>query len=116
MLPRAAKLLEDIRDAASYILEITEGKTEDDYAQNRMLRQTVERNFEIIGEAVRRLDHHDPATASRISQVARIIAFRNALIHGYDVIDHALVWQVVERSLPMLLNEVEALLAERQDV
>jgi uncharacterized protein with HEPN domain len=53
------------------------------------LRQAVERNFEIIGEAVGRLAKLDPDTSSRIGQYAQIIAFRNLLIHGYDLIDDA---------------------------
>ena len=75
-----------------------------------MLRQAVERNFEIIGEAIKRRAHHDPDTASRIGSHAQIIAFRNVLIHGYDLVDHALVWNVIELQLPALQRDVESLL------
>lgn len=47
----------------------------------------MERNFEIIGEAMRRLANEDPETAAEISDHRRIIAFRNILIHGYDLVD-----------------------------
>ncbi len=49
---RIPKTLEDIRDAASFILMVTEGKKLEDYSEDRLLRQAIERNFEIIGEAV----------------------------------------------------------------
>ena len=107
---RTLKTLEDIRDAASFILEVTAGKARFDYVRDRLLRQAVERNFEIIGEAMRRLRDHDPEVASAISESPRIISLRNTLIHGYDLVDDQLVWDVVEHKLPNLLNEVEALM------
>ena len=110
MQPKTPKLLEDIRDAAAFVAQVTRGISEDDYERNRMLRQSIERNFEIIGEAMRRLTQHDPATAHRIGGHAQIIAFRNRLIHGYDLIDHSLVWEVIQRDVPALLAEVVALL------
>lgn len=55
MQPKSAKYLEDIRDAAAFIQEVAHGRTLDDYRTDRLLRQGVERNFEIIGEALNRL-------------------------------------------------------------
>lgn len=116
---RTPKTLEDIRDAASFILEATEGKTLEGYSgdrlDDRLPRQAVERNFEIIGEARGRLVRDDPKTASRIGEYERIIAFRNVLIHGYDLVDDDLVWDAVRNKLPVLpvlLAEVEKLLEE----
>ena len=114
MHARSPKLLEDIRDAAAFIGEVTHNRTLAQYSADRLLRQGVERNFEIIGEAIKRLAHADPDSASRISQYAQIIAFRNILIHGYDLVDHALVWSIVQTQLPTLLRDVQALLAQRQ--
>jgi len=82
MESKSPKLLEDIRDAAAFVRHATANKTLDDYRGNRLLRQAVERNFEIIGEAVGRLAKLDPTTAARIGQHQRIISFRNLLIHG----------------------------------
>jgi uncharacterized protein with HEPN domain len=112
MQPKTPKLLEDIRDAAAFIADITHDITEADYQRNRMLRQSVERNFEIIGEAMRRITQSDPTIAQGISGYAQIIAFRNILIHGYDQLDDNLVWSVVQRDVPLLLAEVVALLAK----
>lgn len=110
MHPKAPKLLDDIRDAAAFIAEATAGRSEASYTDDRVLRQAVERSFEVIGEAVKRLAQIDPATASQISHHERMIAFRNVLIHGYDLIDDALVWSTVQHQLPVLLAEVAALL------
>jgi uncharacterized protein with HEPN domain len=71
----------------------------------------LERCFEIIGEALHRLDDRDHETAARITDFERIIGFRNVLIHGYSIVKHDLVWGIVEKRLPILLAEVEALLA-----
>jgi len=109
---KSPKLLEDIRDAAAFVRQAVENKNLDDYRRDRLLRQAVERNFEIIGEAVGRLAKVDPATAARIGQHAQIISFRNLLIHGYDLIDETQVWEVIRLNLPTLEAEVTAMLAE----
>lgn len=113
MQPKTPRLLEDIRDAADFILQSTRGKALPDYSPDRLLRQAVERNFEIIGEAMNRLAQSDSAVASRISQARRIIDFHNLLIHGYDLIDHRIVWSTIEEEVPVLLSEVTALLATK---
>lgn len=110
MQPKAPKLLEDVRDAAAFIAEATQGKSIDDYGRDRLLRQAIERNFEIIGEALNRLAQHDPVTAAGISKQRQIVGFRNVLIHGYDLIDHRVVWSTIEEEVPALLAEVAALL------
>ena len=111
MQPQSPKLLEDIRDAAAFIREVAKGKSLTDYGADRLLRQAIERNFEIIGEAIKRLAQHDAETAARIDDYRQIIAFRNVLIHGYDLVDHPLVWSTIESQIPTLLRDVETLLA-----
>lgn len=111
MQPKSAKLLEDIRDAAAFIRQSTAGKSLDDYRTDRILRQAVERSFEVLGEAALRLSRHDPEIATRIDDYPQIIAFRNVLIHGYDLIDVGSVWQVIQDDLPKLEQQVTKLLA-----
>ena len=106
------KLLEDVRQAIALILQFAAGRTIHDYSENALLRSGIERQFEIIGEAINRLTKLDAATASRISQRRRIIDFRNILIHGYELVDTNVAWDVVQNDLPTLLREVEALLSE----
>lgn len=87
-------------------------ETFDDYEQDRQFRRAVEREFEIIGESLGRLSLADSAVAARISELHRIIGFRNRIIHGYDAIDDAAAWGVAESHLPLLVTQVEALLEE----
>lgn len=77
-----------------------------------MMRAAVEREFEIIGEALAQLAKLDPGIASEISDVRSIISFRNILIHGYAVVDDRLVWDVVESKAHVLRREIDALLDE----
>jgi uncharacterized protein with HEPN domain len=107
------KILEDIRLAGAHILDFTTGATFDDYVDNKMLRSAVERQFEIIGEALNRMSKIDPDTLSKISRSQRIISFRNILIHGYDVVDNTVVWDVVQQDLPNLQKQVQDLLTEK---
>jgi uncharacterized protein with HEPN domain len=110
MNEKTPKLLDDIRDQARFILYITADKSLQEYSANRILRQAVERSFEIIGEAIRRLQTVDKVTANRIGYYPRIMSFRNLLIHGYDLVEHSRVWAIIEKQLPVLLHQVEDLL------
>ena len=112
MPPETAKLLEDIRDAGEFILARAAALTLEQFESNRVVRQAVERNFEIIGEAMVRLRDRDPSAAGRLGNPREIIAFRNVLVHGYDAIDYAVVWDVIRFKLPELVNSVQRLLAE----
>ena len=108
----AKKYLYDIQQAAARIAEFTSGKQFEDYRSNAMLRAAVERQFEIIGEALSQLARLDERLVERISERRRIIAFRNILIHGYADVDDRLVWDVIQGKLPVLRREVEALVTE----
>jgi len=106
------KLLEDVRRSAELIVRFVEDRDLSDYKADPLLRSAVERQFEIIGEALNRLAKSDPQTAGRVTHTPRVVAFRNVLIHGYDLVDHDVVWDVIEVHLPLLRGEVAALLAE----
>ena len=106
------KLLLDVREAGESILQHTNGHTLAEYSADRFFRRAVEREFEIIGEALNRLDRLDPPTAARITELRRIVDFRNRIIHGYDTVDDTVVWGVAEKHLPSLVQAVSALLVE----
>lgn len=108
--PRA--YLWDVREAAAAILEFMAGKTFEDYTNDRMLRSAVERQFEIIGEALNQLCKIEPQWADRIPDVPQIIAFRNVLIHGYASVNDLTVWRTIDESLPTLYEIVSGLLDE----
>lgn len=107
------KYLYDIQRAVNLLLEFTAGKTFDDYVREAMMRAAVEREFEIIGEALAQLAKLDAVLVARISNYRRIIAFRNILIHGYADVDDQLVWGIVEAKLPVLTKEIAELLEEK---
>jgi uncharacterized protein with HEPN domain len=115
MHPKSPKWLEDIANSCAFIATQMAARELDDYASDLLLRSAVERNFEIIGEALLRIERTDPATAQRISDSRRIIGLRNRLVHGYDVTDHSVVIQIVHRNLPVLQVEVQGLLREAEE-
>ena len=107
----ARTYLWDAIEAAKAIVAFTGGRSLGDYQANLMLRSAVERQFEIVGEALNQFAKADSALAAQIPDLPRIVAFRNMLIHGYAVLDDEIVWRVVHESLPGLLATLERLLA-----
>src|SRR5579859_7773810 len=103
------KSLEDMRRAADFLRSITADRTLDDYRNDEVLRSVVERKFEIIGEALNRLQKGDSALAAQIPDQRKIISFRNILIHGYDIVDDEVVWRIVKEDLPILKRQIEIL-------
>lgn len=73
------------------------------------LRSAVERQFEILGEALHRLSRQAPEVAARITGVSHMIAFRHILVHGYDVVDPEILWDIIPQDLPVLCEQAEAL-------
>lgn len=114
MHPDSAKLLWDAQQAVQRITRFTMGKSFAQYAADELLRSGVERQFEIVGEAMNQLSRLDPATALAIPDLARIVAFRNVLIHGYADVDDRVVWGVIESSL-RTLQEALSLLLEKAE-
>jgi len=100
MRPESATLLWDAREAADRIVRFVGARSLEDYLADDLVRAAVERQFEIVGEALGRLRAMDPDTAGRIPELPRIVAFRNVLIHGYATVDDRLVWDVVQTKLP----------------
>jgi len=105
-----AKLLGDIVGAADAIAGFLDGRDRAAYASNLMFRSAVERQLEILGEAIRRLDLL-AELAGQLSEHRRIIAFRNIMAHAYDGLDEDVVWQIVIEKLPVLRCEADELLA-----
>lgn len=87
------------------------GRTWGDYEDDPMLRSAVERQFEIVGEALNRLSQVDPPLAAEIRDLPRIVAFRNVLVHGYATIDDAIVWEVATTRLGSLVELLADLLS-----
>lgn len=106
--PRA--YLWDVRSASELIEQFVLGVDYDAYDASALVRSAVERQFEIIGEALSQLSKVDPALACEVPEHRAIIGFRNVLIHGYAGLDHRQIWRVVQEDLPTLRASVDALL------
>jgi uncharacterized protein with HEPN domain len=106
MTEKQLKLLYDIKLAIEEIesyFEI-ESRTFDNYKQNSLLKRAIERNLEIIGEAINRILKEDPYFA--LSDAKRIVGLRNQIIHGYDSISDENIWGIIINYLPNLKSEV----------
>jgi len=91
---------------------MTRSRSLETYLASRQLRWSVERGFEIIGEALSQLRKRDALLAERISEFRKIISFRNVLIHGYGAINHETTWDIIQQDLPVLLHDLETLMVE----
>jgi uncharacterized protein with HEPN domain len=98
--------------ALKAVLEFTKGHSLADYRSNLMMRAAVEREFIMMGEALRRLERTDPELAKRIANRAQIVAFRNVLVHDYDRISDEVVWDTVNADVGPLIRQIESLLNE----
>ena len=81
-----------------------------DYCNDARTKRAVERNIEIIGEAMYRILKND--TAIEISNARKIVDVRNRIIHGYDSVSDETIWGIVIRHIPVLKTEIEHLLGE----
>ena len=83
-------------------------KQYDEFCSNLLLRRGVERNIEIIGEAMSRALKSDSALS--ITNARKIVDTRNYVIHGYDSLTVDILWSIVVNHLPLLKTEVQELL------
>lgn len=101
------KLLVDIVESINSIDEHLEGKRIlEEYLSNK----TKRREIEIIGEAMSKLLKINPNISISYSRI--IVDLRNKVIHAYDNVDDILIWKIINKDIPQLLNEANALLNE----
>ncbi len=79
-----------------------------EFQKDLKTRKAVERNIEIIGEAMDRILKADPSFP--ISDSRKIVDTRNRIIHGYDSVSDDVIWLIVNKYLPILEKEVKSLL------
>ena len=104
------KILKSLYDIKLSIEEIdlflsNEEKSFFNYSKNQLLKRGVERNLEIIGEAMNRILKQDPNFS--IVNARRIIGLRNQIIHAYDTISDEIIWSIVINHIPLLKKEIE---------
>jgi uncharacterized protein with HEPN domain len=104
------KRLFDALTACHAIQLFVAERTFEEYTQNLMLRSAVERQFEIIGEALNQAEKENTETASLVPDARRIVGLRNRIIHGYDSVDDELLWQTVQTHIAPLAEHLAELL------
>jgi len=107
-----AKYLFDMLNSCDFLIAFTADKTLEQYKQDRAFRSAVERELQIIGEALMQLDCYHPDIAARVPDYRNIIGFRHVLVHGYDRLNPVTVWNAIETKLVSLKSVLETLLAE----
>jgi uncharacterized protein with HEPN domain len=107
MPPDAAKRIWDAVEACRRIEEFVAGRSRDEFAESMLLRSAVERQLEIIGEALNKASVAWPQLSFEVPEIPRIVGLRNRLIHGYDVVDDELVWDVVVTKISPLRRVLE---------
>ncbi len=110
MTEEEKKLLKDIEQAILNIDIHLEGRRIwEEFANNITKRRAVERELEIIGEATNNLLKIDPIL--NITSARKIVDLRNRVIHAYDAVDETILWKVVVKDVPVLLDEIQLLLS-----
>lgn len=102
----------DVLEAAQNVQAFMAGRDRTVYDDDLLLRSAVERQLQIMGEAMSRLRREDAAVAARVPDAAKIVGFRNVLVHGYDIVDREQVWTAITIEVPMLIVSTTGLLAE----
>ncbi len=103
------KYLFDIKTSIDSIFSyLGEERNFIEYQNNKLLRRAIEREIEIIGEAMNRILKIEPTI--QIENARQIVDTRNWVIHGYDKVDDVVIWGIVSKHLPKLKEEIEALL------
>jgi uncharacterized protein with HEPN domain len=112
MNEKVLKCLYDIKLAIDEVdtYFVNRNKTFPEYKRDIILRRAIERNLEIIGEAMNRILNED--TDLRIENARRIVGLRNQIIHGYDSISDEIIWGIVINHLPNLKAEIMNLIKE----
>jgi len=112
MRPEVAKRLVDAHAACVAVISFTAGLTFDAFSASLLLRSAVERQFEIIGEALGRAARDDASIEKTVPELPRVVGLRNRLIHGYDNVDDQILWDLVQNKIPSLAAKLAALLRE----
>ena len=101
----------DAIEACKAIQEFSSGLSLEDYLASLRDRSAIERQFEILGEAFKRIEEVDPSFRDRFAELGDAIGMRNRLAHGYDRVDDTTVWDTAKEFVPLLQAKLSAWLA-----
>lgn len=110
MNEKVLKCLYDIKLAIQEIDSFFDGRQKrfDEYSKDILLKRAIERDLEIIGEAINRILKEEPSFP--IQNARRIVGLRNQIIHGYDNVSDENIWGILINHLPKLKEEVNQLI------
>lgn len=94
-------------------VDLLAGRQRADLDNDRVLALALVRLMEIVGEAAARLSK-EVTEAHPDVPWPEIVGLRNRLIHGYDSVDHDILWHVLADDLPALLPRVEAIISQQE--
>lgn len=109
---RALKYLWDVQQEADYLARLSSDVSFDEMMSSEHLIRSVPQSLTRIGEALNHLAERDKATAERVTDYRGYVNLRNILVHQYTRIDWDKVWQTVTEEIPLLVREVDELIAE----
>ncbi|MBK9983448.1 MAG: DUF86 domain-containing protein [Saprospiraceae bacterium] len=95
-----------ISEIDSFLAELKSNSFEE-YQSNLLLKRAIEREFEIIGEAIHRIIKQDPSFSTTIPEAKSIIGLRNQIIHAYDNISDENIWSILVNHLPILKQQID---------
>ncbi len=110
MLPKSEKLCLDILTAIEEIQDFLAEASLTTFTESRLKQVAIERELEIIGEALKRLERSDETLFDQIENGRKIIGMRNVLAHGYDVIDYRILWSTATCDIEPLQKQIQTLL------
>ena len=84
MNPTTRSNLTDVLDSCLFIQTTCAARTFDDYQKDRLFRRAIEREFEIVGESLKRIRDDEETVFDSIAHSVSIVGLRNRLTHGCD--------------------------------
>lgn len=111
-----AKRLHDAHRACLKLMTLTQGSDFTSYRDDETLRLACERLLGIVGEALTVAIRADPSLDRALPDIRRAIGLRNRIIHGYDDVSDAIIWDTIEMNIPKLAVTLEHLLDEAPGV
>jgi uncharacterized protein with HEPN domain len=107
MQPKVLKYILDIQSIIEEI-EAIKSKANNNFISFKsdiILQRAIERDLEIIGEAIRKIIENDPSIS--ISSAKNIIGLRNIISHAYDSVEPEMIWGIIQNNIPLLAEEIE---------
>ncbi len=99
-----------MRDYAAEAVELLGGRNVDELRSDRVLQLALVRLVEVIGEAASRIPMEFRAEHPSVPW-REAVAMRNLLVHGYDIIDHQILWNTIRSDLPPLVDQLRSILS-----